>query len=254
MHTCFVIQPFDGGGRFDKRYNDVFAEAISEAGLNPYRVDKDPKVSVPIEDIEKEISAALVCFADITLDNPNVWFELGFAIASRKPVCIVCSKERTTPFPFDIRHRAIIEYDYASPSDFRHLQEKITARLKSIVDQEVQTEQLGQLQPTLRTGGLAPHEVSALAIIVGSLSEEGISFHFFQQRMQRAGFTETAAGIAVVSLKRRGMIMDGYSSHPDADESWTVFLPMEEGIDWLIENQDSLDLRRPVDPQSDTFF
>jgi hypothetical protein len=35
MPYCFVIQPFDGG-RFDKRFTDVFKPAIEAAGLDPY--------------------------------------------------------------------------------------------------------------------------------------------------------------------------------------------------------------------------
>lgn len=84
LATCFVIQPFDNGGRFDKRYKDVFDPAIREAGLEPYRVDNDPSVSVPIEDIQDGIRKATACLVDITLDNPNVWFELGYALASDK--------------------------------------------------------------------------------------------------------------------------------------------------------------------------
>ena len=53
MPRCFVIQPFDGGERYDKRYADVFEPAIRDAGLEPYRVDRDPGVSVLIDDIEQ---------------------------------------------------------------------------------------------------------------------------------------------------------------------------------------------------------
>jgi hypothetical protein len=248
METCFVIQPFDGGGRFDKRFEDVYAPAIKAANLDPYRVDRDPSVNIPIEEIEKGISAARVCFIDVTLDNPNVWFELGFAIASRKPVCVVCSKERTTPFPFDIRHRTIIEYDYTSVSDFTRLQDKITARLKSIVEQQETTGRLAELTPTSLTAGLQPHEVAALAIIVGCLDSEGMSAHYLQQGMHQAGFTETATGVAVASLKRKGLVKEGNGFHPDVEETWTIFLPTESGLDWLLQNQDKLDLRRPPDP------
>ena len=97
MPYCFVIQPFDGG-RFDKRFSDVFKPTIEGAGLISYRVDQDPAVSIPIDDIEKGIRGAAVCFADITLDNPNVWFELGYALASKMEICIVCSKERVEKF------------------------------------------------------------------------------------------------------------------------------------------------------------
>jgi hypothetical protein len=108
MPYCFVIQPFDGG-RFDKRFSDVFKPAIEGAGLISYRVDQDPAVSIPIDDIEKGIRGAAVCFADITLDNPNVWFELGYALASKMEICIVCSKERVEKFPFDVQHRSIFD-------------------------------------------------------------------------------------------------------------------------------------------------
>ncbi len=93
MTTCFVIQPFDSG-KFDKRFTDVYKPAIEAAGLEAYRVDKDPSVLIPIDAIEEGIRKAEVCLADITTDNPNVWYELGFAFASRRPIVMVCSDER----------------------------------------------------------------------------------------------------------------------------------------------------------------
>ena len=124
MGTCFVIQPFDDGP-FDKRFEDVYSPSISAAGLEPYRVDRDPAVAVPIEDIQTGIRTCEACLADITLDNPNVWFELGFAIASRKEVALVCSNERNSRFPFDIHHRSIIKYATDSPRDFESLKSRI---------------------------------------------------------------------------------------------------------------------------------
>lgn len=46
MNRCFVIQPFDKG-KFDKRFDDVLAPAIAAAGLEAYRVDRDPKSQFP---------------------------------------------------------------------------------------------------------------------------------------------------------------------------------------------------------------
>ena len=109
MATCFVIQPFDRGA-YDKRYDDVFAPAIREVGLEPYRVDRDPASSIPIEDIENGIRKADACLADISEANPNVWFELGFAIAAGKPVVLVCADKPNLKFPFDIQHVWFIRY------------------------------------------------------------------------------------------------------------------------------------------------
>src|SRR5437763_1129910 len=105
MSICFVIQPFDND-RFDKRYEDIFAPAIEAAGLEPYRVDRDPSATIPIEQIEEGIRRADACLADISTNNPNVWFELGFAIASGKPVILVCEHQPDRRFPFDVQHRA----------------------------------------------------------------------------------------------------------------------------------------------------
>jgi hypothetical protein len=102
MATCFVIQPFDGG-KFDGRYKDTFKPAIIDAGFEAYRVDEDPSVSIPIEHIEKGIREAAVCFAEITIDKPNVWFELGYAIACRKPIVMVCERNARSKFPFDVQ-------------------------------------------------------------------------------------------------------------------------------------------------------
>src|SRR6266516_2438183 len=80
MPTCFVIQPFDGS-KYDKRFEDVYAPAISAAGLDPYRVDKDPGVDVPIDAIEEGIRVAAVCLADITTDIPT--FGMSLVMPSR---------------------------------------------------------------------------------------------------------------------------------------------------------------------------
>lgn len=76
---CFVIQPFDNG-KFDKRYYDIFKPAIEATGLSAYRVDEDESVEIPIDTIEEKIKSATICLADITLNNPNVWYEVGFAL------------------------------------------------------------------------------------------------------------------------------------------------------------------------------
>ncbi len=133
MERCFVIQPFDGG-KFDKRYKDIFKPALEEAGLISYRVDEDPASTIPIEEIEKGIRNSRICLADISIDNPNVWFELGYAISAHKPVIMVCSQSRTANFPFDIQHRSIIIYETESPSDFDKLRSAITNKAKALLN------------------------------------------------------------------------------------------------------------------------
>ncbi|MFT4071652.1 MAG: hypothetical protein QM654_07010 [Dysgonamonadaceae bacterium] len=138
MKKCFVIQPFDNG-TFDSRYRDIFEPAIKKAGFESYRIDKDLSVRIPIYEIEKGISDSDICFAEITTDNPNVWYELGFAFAREKDVIMVCSDERAgKKFPFDIQHRHIIEYKTSSKSDYETLEDSITRKINAF-QQKAQT-------------------------------------------------------------------------------------------------------------------
>jgi len=130
--TCVVIQPFNKEP-FEKRYKDIYKPAIEKASFRPYRVDEDPSVIIPIETIEAKIKESDLCFADITTDNPNVWYELGFAFAQSKPVILVCSSEREGSFPFDIRHRYVIKYETESTSDYEKVKKEITERIKAVM-------------------------------------------------------------------------------------------------------------------------
>jgi hypothetical protein len=167
MSTCFVIQPFDGA-KFDKRFSDVYKPAIEQAGLEAYRVDRDPGVLVPIESIEKGIRQATICLADISTDNPNVWYELGFAFAAKRPVVMVCSEERVgKKYPFDIQHRSIIPYQADSPSDFEKLKSNLTTKLTALLQQESVLDEIANAAPVSTLHGLSQPEILILAVIAG---------------------------------------------------------------------------------------
>ena len=166
MSTCFVIQPFDGA-KFDKRYVDVYKPAIEHAGLEAYRVDVDPQVSIPIESIEKGIRQATICLADISTDNPNVWYELGFAFAAKRPIVMVCSEQRSGRYPFDIQHRSIISYQEESTSDFEVLKMKLTEKLKALLQQETVFDEIANDTPVAPVHGLSQPEILVVAVIAG---------------------------------------------------------------------------------------
>lgn len=134
---CFVAQPFDHG-KFDQRYQDVIKPVIESLGLLAYRVDEDFGVEIPINTIESKISTASIVVAEITTNNPNVWFELGYALALSKPTILLCSDERKEAFPFDVRHRNIITYCTDSLGDFNayksKLKKAIAAKYRSHTD------------------------------------------------------------------------------------------------------------------------
>lgn len=239
MGKCFVIQPFDRG-RFDKRYEDVFAPAIEAIGLEPYRVDRDPGASIPVETIESAIKASEACLAEISTDNPNVWFELGFAIASQREVVLVCSDERKTLFPFDVQHRNIIKYFTESTSDFKQLTAAITERLRTILTRRDRLGEVAQMQSVTRVEGLDQHEIAARVAVAEEVSEPmgGVSAYSVRENMEKAGFTKLAATLGLRSLRVKGMLET--FEEQDGFHSSTAYRVTDTGLEWLNANKDKL--------------
>jgi nucleoside 2-deoxyribosyltransferase len=243
MPRCFVIQCFDKG-LFDKRYDDVIKPAIEKAKLEPYRVDRDAGVMIPIDRIEAEIRSCGICIAEITTDNPNVWFELGYAIAAKKPVCLICSEERKTQFPFDVQHRNIIRYKVESTSDFDHLGNRIEENLKALMANEATLSRVVSDSPLAATEGLSAHEMAALAFAMAhcTLYSIGISGFDLLRKMQEVGFTDVATGLAVASLERKKMI--DKTPMQDREGDYMAYHVTSCGNDWLLANQPRLRLRQ----------
>ena len=244
MGKCFVIQPFDKG-RFDKRYEGVFAPAIREAGLDPYRVDRDPSVSIPIEDIEAGIESCEACLAEISTDNPNVWFELGYAIASQREVVLVCSEDRTSHFPFDVQHRSVIKYSTESPQDFEQLQTQITARLKALLQKKARFGQVGHIQSVTKFEGLEQYEIGVLVAVAQQINDpdDGISAYRVREDMEKAGFTKLAATLGLKALLDKEML-ETFQMKDYEGDVFTAYRVTETGMAWLFANQDKLILRQ----------
>ena len=243
MNRCFVMQPFDGGP-FDKRYDDVFVPAIKDADLEPYRVDRDPSVSIPIDEIETGIRRSELCLAEITTDNPNVWFELGYAIGVKKEVILVCSEERKSRFPFDVQHRNIIRYKTEAPQDFQYLRVEITKRIQAIREKMRAIDTTSQISPVAETEGLTQHEMVALVSIMQNSFMSGgtVSAWTIQQDMNSAGFTAIAIGLSLKALLNKGMILSDVEHDRDGDP-YSIYKMNSKGEDWLLNNQGKLILK-----------
>ena len=245
MENCFVIQPFDND-KFDKRYVDVFEPAITKANFKPYRIDKDLSVQVPIDAIEKGILESAICFAEISTDNPNVWYELGYAFACNKDVVMVCSDERQpVKFPFDIHHRHIIIYKTSSTSDFNSLADTITRKIKALQQKSITLKTLNTT-PVIETEGLKSHEIAMLILIMeNSISKlDNISVFSLKHEMSKAGYTDIATSLGIVTLTKYEMIetFKAIDEWNNGQEYFACRLT-EKGENWILENQDQLQFR-----------
>jgi hypothetical protein len=241
---CFVMQPFDHG-RYDSLYEQVFEPAIRDAKLTPYRVDNDPAASIPIETVEEEISRSVACFAEISENNPNVWFELGYALAREKPLCMVCSDTRSK-FPFDVQHRKIIKYpSQPLPKDYEGLKQAITSRLIAVVEKEESSRQNAETVSALsvvpETGGLAPHELLALTLIFQDHFDTGTPPYELSDSMKKGGYIKAATNLAAAGLIKKKLVE--LRSVELQNYSEDRFFVTERGVDWLMSNQQKLNLK-----------
>lgn len=249
MENCFVIQPFDND-KFDRRFVDVFEPAIRNAGYVPYRIDKDPSIRIPIDGIEKGIRESAICFAEITLDNPNVWYELGFAFACDKDVIMVCSDEREgKKFPFDIQHRHIITYKTNSKSDYTNLEESISKKIAAFQHKKRTVKSLHDT-PIKETEGLKSHEIALLILIMeNSISiDDCYSIYSLKNEMNKSGYTDIATSVGIRTLSKLGMIetfkeIDVYTNGQEYHSCRLT----EIGEDWILSNQDQLQFRLSKD-------
>ena len=86
----FVISQF--GGDYDVLYDEVIKPVCTKLHYDPIRGDEVASCSMILSDIITSIQNAAVIIADITPDNPNVFYEIGYAHALKKPTILLCDK------------------------------------------------------------------------------------------------------------------------------------------------------------------
>jgi len=107
-NRCFVIMPFRS------EYDEVYGEIKCCLNANGFICNRADEIfgSVPIiGKILKEMLRSHFIVADLTGQNPNVFYELGIAHSFKDANNIVLISQNLEDVPFDIRHLSTIIYD-----------------------------------------------------------------------------------------------------------------------------------------------
>ena len=102
--TCFVLMPFGKG--LDGIYHNVVKPTVQEFGFVCNREDEYPSIGNLQPGIVSHIANATFIIADLTMKNPNVFYELGIAHTLNKVVILISQEE----CPADVRHWKYISY------------------------------------------------------------------------------------------------------------------------------------------------
>jgi tetratricopeptide (TPR) repeat protein len=127
-------QPID----FNRVYADFIKPALESAGLEAFRADEEVRAGDIITDMFQELLVADLVVADLSIDNPNVWYELGVRHALRARGVVLVSGGRVTT-AFDVYTDRKLRYrlkdgapDPATlEEDKRKLAEMVTATMES---------------------------------------------------------------------------------------------------------------------------
>ena len=117
----FVIMPF--GEKFDLVY-ECIERSVTQAQLKCVRADKEVFSGIIMDKIRENIARAGIIIAELSEQNPNVFYELGLAHAWNKKVIMITQNIRN--IPFDLKHWRMVICDR---NDINSLKEKLDAEL-----------------------------------------------------------------------------------------------------------------------------
>jgi hypothetical protein len=126
---AFVVMQFSG---FEELYTDVIEPTAKEFGLQPYRADQVYGPGSVLEDIIQGIETAQIVIAEITPANENVFYEVGYAHALKKPTILLADKKDRQKLPFDLSGFRVLFYEN-SIGGKRKVQEGLEKHLQAIL-------------------------------------------------------------------------------------------------------------------------
>lgn len=123
----FVMMPFTA--ELADVYHLGIREVVANIGGSCERADGIQHVGGIIEKIYNSIKGADIIIAELTVPNPNVYYEVGFAHALGKPVILLTRNIQNTPF--DLRG-----YNHVIYSSIVDLRERLDRMLRQIRGEE----------------------------------------------------------------------------------------------------------------------
>jgi hypothetical protein len=220
---------------------------IIKGGADPRRADEILGVQPVIQKIEDAISEADICLAEVSLDNPNVWLELGYALALNKPTVILCDRHIRDRLPFDVQHRPVIFYSTESKSGYDDLENRVAAEIKNlakVVASEAEQNEILQMGAS-DTGELKGYEISVLAALLAawSTSPAGLSKWEMERKLERTSHTDTEVAMGLSRLMSVGYVEQLTEEDRDG-ERFHVYRITPDGIRWIHSNEDAI---RPLE-------
>jgi len=122
-NKIFVLTPFSNE---ERAVFEAIKSICSEAGFSVSRGDENRADGDILNQVISGIISSSIVVANISSRNPNVFFELGIAMALGKPTLLL--SDTLSEVPFDLQSRRIIMF-----KDLLDLKQKLTTALLQTV-------------------------------------------------------------------------------------------------------------------------
>jgi len=142
---CFVVMPFgvkpknDGSNgmyNFDKVYRVIIQRAIKNVNMEPIRADETEGNRIIHADMFKDLRDRPVVIVDLSLLNPNVFYELGIRhVMSPTGTVLMANEETVKKLPFDIALSRTISYRYDGQNMDWDEVERIVPQLQAAIEE-----------------------------------------------------------------------------------------------------------------------
>src|SRR5207344_837178 len=110
-YHAFVVMPYGTKDQidFNRVYGDLIKPALEAAGFEVFRADEEMRAGDIRADMFQELLLADLVVADLSIDNANVWYELGVrhALRARGVIGISCRRDY---MPFDVYTDRALKY------------------------------------------------------------------------------------------------------------------------------------------------
>jgi len=109
--------------------NDSFKEVCSEFDYECARIDEESDIPRVMPELLQRLATCAFCIVDLSHEKANVYYELGYAEASKRPVIVTAKKG--TPLPFDVKDIPVLFWDGQ-----KSLKEQLRRKIKAIANDQ----------------------------------------------------------------------------------------------------------------------
>ncbi len=119
---------------FDRVYAELIGVSLRAVGFEVFRADQEMRAGSILADMFQELLLADLVIADLSIDNPNVWYELGVRHALQ-PAGVILVQGKRDYMPFDLYTDRTLRYHLKDGAPDPAFLEQDRAALATFVDE-----------------------------------------------------------------------------------------------------------------------